>query len=144
MNFDEIVGEWSKDCKIDETELSSESLKIPYLHSKYLKMLLKERASLLKLKADYKKTKRKLLEYYLGEMDREELDEFGRDQIYKKILKNEVDTYIDSDDMMIEATLKMSFQQEKVDYLESVLKNIANRGFQIKNAIDWERFTQGS
>ena len=144
MNFDEIVGEWSKDCKIDETELSSESLKIPYLHSKYLKMLLKERSSLIKLKADYKKTKRKLLEYYLGEMDREELDEFGRDQIYKKILKNEVDTYIDSDDMMIEATLKMSFQQEKVDYLESVLKNIANRGFQIKNAIDWERFTQGS
>ena len=144
MNFDEIVGEWSKDCKIDETELSSESLKIPYLHSKYLKMLLKERSSLIKLNADYKKTKRKLLEYYLGEMDREELDEFGRDQIYKKILKNEVDTYIDSDDMMIEATLKMSFQQEKVDYLESVLKNIANRGFQIKNAIDWERFTGGS
>jgi hypothetical protein len=89
------------------------------------------------------KMKRTLTEYYLGEMDQEELEEFGRDQFYKKLLKNEIDTYIESDDMWIDINLKVALQQEKVNYLDSIIKSINNRGFQIKNAIDWLRFTNG-
>jgi len=59
------------------------------------------------------------------------------------VLKQEIDTYIESDDMMIEAILKTSLQQEKVDYLEAILRQINNRGFQIKNAIDWNKFISG-
>ena len=143
MKFEDIVSEWDKDCKMDETELGEESTKIPVLHNKYLKMYLGENASLKRLYAQRAKMKRTLIEYYLGEMDREELDEIGRDQFYKKILKNEVDTYIESDDMWIEMNLKVGLQQEKVNYLDSVIKSINNRGFQIKNAIDWLRFTNG-
>jgi hypothetical protein len=80
----------------------------------------------------------------LGELDREELDELGRDQFYKKLLKNEIDTYIESDDLFIESTLKVSLQGEKVDYVEAIVKSLNNRNFQIKSAIDWVRFTQGS
>jgi len=39
--------------------------------------------------------------------------------------------------------LKTSLQQEKVDYLEAILRQINNRGFQIKNAIDWNKFISG-
>lgn len=143
MKLEEIMGEWSKDCNMDETELGTESTKIPVLHNKYLKIFTTERYILQKSKAEYKRTKRKLLEYYLGELDREELSELGRDQVYKKILKNEVDTYIESDEMMIDVTLKVAMQQEKIDFLDSVIKQINNRGFQIKNAIDWMKFING-
>ena len=97
----------------------------------------------LKLKAESKKTRRKLLEYYLGELDQDELQEIGRQQFFKKLLKNEVDTYIESDDMMIQANLQLGMQEEKVGYLESIIKSINNRGFQIKSAVDWAKFTTG-
>lgn len=143
MKVEDIMASWDKDSKLDETELATESTKIPTLHNKYLKIFLAERVRLFQMKADLKKKRRVLLEYYLGELDQEELEELGRDQFYKKLLKNEVDLYIDSDDLLTDISLKVTLQQEKVDYLESIIKSINNRGFQIKNAIDWNRFITG-
>ena len=108
-----------------------------------MKIFLAERVRLFQQKAELKKKRRVLLEYYLGELDQSELEELGRDQFYKKLLKNEVDLYIDSDDMLTDISLKVTLQQEKVDYLESIIKSINNRGFQIKNAIEWNRFITG-
>lgn len=143
MKLEDIVSEWDKDCKMDETELGDESTKIPVIHNKYLKIYVGENAQLRRMIAQRNRRKRVLTEYYLGELDRDELEELGRDQFYKKILKNEVDTYIESDDMWIEINLKVGLQQEKVNYLDAIIKSINNRGFQIKNAIDWLRFTNG-
>ena len=143
MKIEDIMEMWNKDCKIDETELATESSNIPVVHNKYLKIFMAERVKLFSAKADLKKKRRLLLEYYLGELDEEELKELGRDQFYKKLLKNEVDLYIDSDDALTEQSLRVSLQEEKVNYLEAVLRQINNRGFQIKNAIDWNRFITG-
>jgi ribonucleotide reductase alpha subunit len=137
------VKEWDKDCKIDITELGTESAKIPQVHNKYLKIYMGERIALYKYKGENKKIKRNLLEYYLGELDQDELDQMGRQQFYKKLLKNEVDVYIESDDMMIESVLRLGMQDEKVAYLDSIIKNINNRGFQLKTAVDWAKFTTG-
>lgn len=143
MELEKIVELWDKDCKIDDTELGVESTKIPQLHNKYMKIFMGERARLFQLNAEVKKLKRKLGEYYLGEMDRDELKEFQREQFFKKLLKNEIDMYIESDQQMIDTVLKYSMQEEKVNYLESIIKSINNRGYNIKNAIDWLRFTTG-
>tara|TARA_B110000902_G_C14276121_1_gene574993 strand:- start:1650 stop:2081 length:432 start_codon:yes stop_codon:yes gene_type:complete len=143
VNIEQIVSEWNKDCKIDETELGRESAKIPQVHNKYIKIYMGERIALYKIKSETKKVKRALLEYYLGELDQDELDQMGRQQFYKKLLKNEVDVYIESDDMMIETVLRLGMQDEKVAYLDSIIKNINNRGFQLKTAVDWAKFTTG-
>jgi hypothetical protein len=143
MKIEDIISEWDKDCKIDETELGDESTKIPVVHNKYLKIYIGENAQLKRLMYQRAKLKRKLSEYYLGELDQDELEELGREQFYKKILKNEVDTYIESDDAFIELNLKLALQQEKVNYIDAIIKSINNRGFQIKNAIDWLKFTNG-
>jgi hypothetical protein len=143
MKIEEIVSLWDKDCKIDETELGDESTKIPVIHNKYLKIFIGENAQLKRMYAQRFKLKRKLSEYYLGELDKDELEEIGREQFYKKLLKNEIETYIESDDEFIETNLKIALQEEKVHYIEAILKSINNRGFQIKNAIDWLRFTNG-
>lgn len=143
MKIEDIVSEWDKDCKIDETELGDESTKIPVIHNKYLKIYIGENAQLKRMISQRYRLKRKLSEYYLGELDTDELEEINRQQFYKKLLKNEVDTYIESDDEFIELNLKIALQEEKVHYIEAILKSINNRGFQIKNAIDWLRFTNG-
>jgi hypothetical protein len=41
-------------------------------------------------------------------------------------------------------TNKIEFQKEKIALLESIIKTVINRGFLIKNAIDWNRFTTGA
>jgi hypothetical protein len=143
MKIEDIMSSWDKDHKVDETELGAEAVKIPVLHNKYLKIFLAERVRLFQMKAELKKKRRVLMEYYLGELNKEELEELGRDQFYKKLLKNEVDLYIDSDDLLTENSLKVALQQEKVDYLDAVIRQINNRGYQIKNALEWNRFITG-
>lgn len=143
MKIEDIISEWDKDSKIDETELGAESTKIPAIHNKYLKVFMAENVQLKRMIAQRNKLKMKLMNYYLGEMDREELEQFGRDQFYKKLLKTEVEMYIESDDVFIDMNLKVVMQEEKVNFLENVLKTINSRGFQIKNAIDWIKFTHG-
>jgi hypothetical protein len=59
------------------------------------------------------------------------------------ILKAEVNNYIDADPDIIKASLKIGLQQEKIQFLEDIIKSLVNRGFQIKSAIDWEKFKTG-
>jgi hypothetical protein len=144
MKIEDIVSEWDKDCKIDVTELAIESTKIPVIHNKYLKIYMGENAQLKLMYAQRFKLKRKLSEYYLGELDKDDLEEIGRKQFYKKLLKNEIEIYIESDDKFIETNLRIALQEEKVHYIESIIRSINNRGFQIKNAVDWIRFKNGN
>jgi hypothetical protein len=143
MELAKIVEMWDKDSKIDETELGSESTKIPQTHNKYMKIYIGERATFFKMQGQLKRLRRLLGEYYLGELDRDELERIGREQYYKKLLKNEIENYVESDEEMIEMVLKVSMQEEKVRYLEAIIKSLTNRGFAIKNAIEWLKFTSG-
>jgi hypothetical protein len=54
-----------------------------------------------------------------------------------------VDKYIKADDEMIKLEQKVTYIQSVVDYLDKTIRIISNRGFQIKNAIDWKKFTSG-
>ena len=134
---------WSIDCKYDETELARESLNTPVLHNKYLKILIGERVILFRLKSKVKHTKRMLMEYYSGDLnDPETLSDINREPWLKKVLKSDLDTYIDSDSSMIQELLQLALHEEKVDYLISIIKRIENRGWEVRNAIEWNKFTQ--
>ena len=60
-----------------------------------------------------------------------------------KLIKQDVDKYLKSDDEIINLEQKVTYIQTDVDYLDRTIKLISNRGFQIKNAIDWQKFTSG-
>jgi len=143
MKFEEIQKLWSGDCHIDETELSQESVKIPQLHNKYLILFHDERLRLRTMKFDNSKLLKVKREYYSGRMDAAELEAYDWEPFQYKLLKADVQEYIDADDDIIEGKKKISLQEEKVEYLESVVKSLSTRGYLIKNAIDWKRFTEG-
>jgi hypothetical protein len=143
MNMEKIMESWSIDCKYDETELARESLNTPVLHNKYYKILMGERAVLFRLKSKVKQTKRMLMEYYSGDLnDPETLNDINREVWAKRVLKSDLDTYIDSDSEMIQELLKLALQEEKVDYLISIIDRIKQRGWEVRNAIEWNKFTQ--
>jgi hypothetical protein len=82
--------------------------------------------------------------YYTGKMSQEELDRHGWEPFDLVILKTEVDRFVESDEEMIKLSAKITLQQEVVSYLESVVKMISNRQWNIRAALDWIKFTQGA
>lgn len=143
MTLDQICEEWRKDASIDSTELGAESLKIPQLHSKYMKIYFDERQRMKAFEFKNKETFLKKYEYYNGRMSQEELEESGWEPFVKKLMKNEIDMYLESDKDIIDINMRIEAQKEKIHFLEEVLKNINQRNYQIKNAIEWQRFTNG-
>ena len=114
MKIDDIMSMWGEDHPIDETELGVESGRVPNLHAKYLKELTAEKYNLGRMKYQQKRLKRVLYEYYSGDLnDPESLEEIDREPWMKKVLKNELDVYIDSDNDMIEMNLKLSCKKRK-------------------------------
>ena len=143
MTYDEIFAEWEKDGKIDTTNPGKESAKIPLLHNKYFKLYVEEGLKLKKLQMDLKQLNRLKKEYYDGSISQEDLVSNNWKPNPLRILKQDIPTYIESDSDIIKMSLKVGYQQAIVEYLESIIKQINNRGFQIKNLIEWERFSSG-
>ncbi len=144
MNIDQILEEWSKDSDMDRNDLGEESLKIPKLHGKYYRMYVTEKMKWIGLKEDKKKLVLDKHDYYRGIMPVEEVKRRGWEIWNLTVLKSELPMYIDSDEHIRELNLKIMLLEEKCNLIESILKNIATRGYQIKTAVEFERFRAGN
>jgi len=140
--IEDIISSWREDCKLDDTELDTEALRIPNLHAKYLKMLAENRVKLRALRIKQKQLSQTLYDYYKGDLNNpEDLATIKREPWPKTVLKQDMSMYVDSDEDMVKMNSKIAMQEEIVGVCEEILKSINNRGFQIKNAIDWRRLT---
>ncbi len=128
---------------IDDTELDIESMAIPQLHSKYLNIYMDEKLLLQKINSDYYRLKKMKWEYYTGKLDQDQLDEYGWEPFQLKILKQDIDLYMDSDEDLQKLLNKQAYQKEKINYLDAILKSVNNRQWNIKGAIEWRKFING-
>jgi hypothetical protein len=141
VNLETLQSMWEKDSQIDQDNLHTESLKIPALHAKYHEMF--NNFLLLRKKAEQqrKNIRHERYEYYSGKADPEvyEKDPFG-----KKIRdKDTMTKYLDADSKLKDINLKIDYYETLLNYIESILKQINNRTYQIKNAIEWNKFIAG-
>ena len=143
MTFEELQAQIEKDLSFDETQLDTESLRIPQLHNKYLKHLYSEKLTIKKLRNDMGELLRLKHEYYTGKMDEAALKERGWEPFQLRVLRNDIDMYLDADKDVIKLRGRIQLQEERVDYIEAIVKGIANRGWVIRNAIDWKKFLGG-
>ena len=145
MNIENMMEIWSEDVKMDNLDLDTESLKIPNLHAKWLNILTKERQKLRRLTIKKQQLSKTLAEYYRGELNNpEDLAIIKREPYLKTVLKAEINTYVDTDSDMIELNLRVSYQQEIVDVVEEIMKAINGRQWNIRNAIEWRKFSNGA
>jgi hypothetical protein len=143
MNIDEILSLWEVDSKIDPTELGEEALKIASLHHKYFQIFTKEKILLRKLESDLKKLKLDKYEFYT-QGPNEDTPKHWRLPPRGMILKTDIPSYMEADKELVELSLKIGYQQEKVELLESIIKSFQYRGYNIKSAIEWHKFTMGA
>ena len=141
INLDKIQSMWQEDCKIDIDNMHEESIKVPQLHSKYheiLNNLILLRTTAQKIQ---KNVRHERYEYYSGKADP---DVYEREPFPKKVRdKDALIRYMDADDRVSDANLKVEYYDVMINYTESILKQISNRTYQIKNSIEWHKFQAG-
>ena len=141
LNLEAIQEMWEKDAKIDRDNLHEESLNIPSLHAKYFELY--NTIFLLRKKAEQqrKNIRHERYEYFSGKADPEV---YQKDPFGKKIRdKDTMTKYLDADEKLSNSSLKIDYYDTMLVYLESILKVIQNRTYQIKNAIEFMRFNAG-
>ena len=141
MDLEKLQQQADTDLKINDTELDLESLKTPQLHNKYMKHLTKFKLMLSRAEGDLANTKRELWEYYTGKAD---ASVYAEKPFDLKILRTDIDKYLDADIDLQKAKQKVDYLETTVDFLDRTIRQISNRGFTIKNAIDWRKFTSGA
>jgi hypothetical protein len=141
LDLDAIQRMWEQDSKIDPDNLHTESLNIPILHSKYFE--IHNTILLLKKKAEQQKKniRHQKYEYFTGKADP---DVYLENPFPKKVRDKEtLQGYLDSDEKLSQSSLKVDYYETMLIYVDSILKMISNRTYQIKNAIEFMRFTAG-
>ena len=136
-----IQSMWEEDAKIDRDNLHEESLNIPVLQAKYFDLY--NNISLLRKKAEQqrKNIRHERYEYFSGKADPEV---YVKDPFPKKIRdKDAMTKYMDADEKLSNSSMKIEYYDTMLRYLEEILKQITNRTYQIKNAIEFMRFSSG-
>ena len=145
MKLEDIQELWSSDSVIDDTELDAESIKIPEIHNKYLKIFSDEKLRLVRLYSKSKELRRLKWLYYTGKLDEQTLKNLEWYVFDLDIKKNrhDLEMFLESDKDIIELNDKVEYQKEKINYLETIIKSLSTRGFLIKNSIEWKKFIMG-
>ena len=144
-SLEDIIKNWDADSVIDSTEPGKELLKIPTLHNKYLKFLVKHKLAVKRINFEYSKLRRVKEEYYNGSLSQEELEEYGWEPFLLNIkTKMGVEKYLESDKDLVKILEKKIHHDEAVVVCESILQELKSRTFQLRDYISWERFIQGS
>ncbi len=140
MNLDELKMQVQKDLRIDDEHLDTESLKNQEIKAKYLDHKSRYELLLFKAKGDYKRLYREKWEYYGGKADAKI---YATKPFDLKVLKTDLSVYITADEEIIDAENKIGYLETVVDYIKGVIKSVDNRGWDIKNAIEWKKFEAG-
>ena len=141
LSLDEIQEMWQRDSVIDPDNLHDESLKISQLHSKYY--TLYNTITLLREKARETNNKVKLerYNYYTGKAPAEVYIE--EPFPYKVREKDAIQRHMDADERLSKLDLKIRYYDIILKFIEEVIKMISNRSYQIKNSIEFMKFTAG-
>lgn len=146
MKLEEIMIMWAVDSKLDWSAPDKASIDIPAMHNKYLKQHTNSRMLWRKKKKEYKELELTMTQYYQGDLNhKEDLEELGLEPFQRKLgTKGNFEKYMNGDERLMEAALKLGYLEEKIDYCATVMKQINNMSFNLNNFIKWQIFTNGS
>tara|TARA_R100000789_G_scaffold97781_1_gene100742 strand:- start:318 stop:749 length:432 start_codon:yes stop_codon:yes gene_type:complete len=140
MDISDLKEMCAKDTKIDITDLDGYSVSIPELSNKYHQLAYTEKNLLRFLQSEYKIIKLARWKYYSGKADPKEYEDEPFDL---KVLKNDMDMFLDGDAQILTIKNKMDEQEEKIKLINETAKVIQNASFNISNTIKWKKFLAG-
>lgn len=140
MNLEYIQKEWEKDSHIDDVLLDKHSLEIPKLHAKYINILNEIKLLKKKKEIELRQSRTDAWLFYMGKGIPE-----GYENIHfsHKVMKSDVDQWINVDERVTKNEMQLEYYNVMIDTLTDIVKQISNRTFQIKNAVEAKKFYSG-
>lgn len=126
---------------MDMDNLHDESVKIPQLHQKYFTLYTTIKLLRTKSFDTLSKTRLERYNYYSGKAPAEAYVE--EPFPYKVRDKESMSMHLNADEKLGKIKLKVEYYDVLIEYLEDILKMIHNRGYQIKNSVDFLKFQAG-
>lgn len=143
ITLDEIDTMWDKDKNIDYGNLESELINIPTIHHRFYRILVNERLILKNLNLEYDVLLKDKREYYVYGPVTKPKDTDVKKLPRGAVLKTEASLYVNADDDIILLSKKIAEQEQKVEYLNEIIKQINSRNFIIKEISTLIRFKEG-
>lgn len=147
IEISKLLDEWEKDSPINQDRLDHESIRIPQLHSKYMRILVAMRQVLRKKRSKLETLNADKKQWVQGRMTKDEIDARGwkHDPFdnYAKPLKSEMDAFIKVDPEVQKLRDDIKDLEILVEAVVDILSSITWRHQNIRNAIDWQRFQAG-
>lgn len=143
MKLEDYQKAWEQDGKIDKDELDVAATQVPLLHAKYWKFYSAERLALKKYNIEHRTLQQKKRLWLLGKMDDEQREALGWPVQQLRILEPAVQKYLDADADVQKLEANVAYIEEKLRFLEDIIKNINNRGYLIRTTVDFLKFKCG-
>lgn len=146
MDIEKLLAEWKADSRIDPLALDETSRQTPELHAKYLALLAKEKLRLKKLEFEQKTLMQKKWLWYNGKMPHEDVVALGWNPDPfdgLKILKGEMEHYVEADPELQLSEGKIEYCKTCIDTLKDIVDTIKWRHQTIGNMIRWKQFEAG-
>ena len=144
MTLDVLHKEWAVDQELTFDRPDKMIRDVPLLHSKWWRYYTDQRQRYSLLKHESDELRRAKFEWYLGRLDDTERERRGWPHQPLRIVRQEVDTYLNSDADLLPYRGKMENAEIKLKFIEDVIKHINGRGYLIRSYIDYLKFSQGS
>lgn len=144
--LDKILDEWKKDARIDPLNIDESSRLTPELHAKYLAMLSQTKLKLKQAEFKQKDLMKWKWLWYNGKLSQEEVEELGWDPDPfngLKILKGEMEHYVETDPELVASEAKIELLKTTIDTLKEIVENLKWRHQTIGNMIRWKQFEAG-
>ena len=146
VTLEKLLDMWSKDSVIDETEPGRELLRIPNLHAKYLKINSYHNLFSKKIHAEYQEKRKVRWMYYDGKLNNaDDMEKYGiTEPMEYKIDKAQIPMHLDADPELSKILMQKAVHDEIVSCCSAIIKELNNRSWSIRGAIEWQKLTRGS
>ena len=92
-------------------------------------------------KRQYNRIRLERYNYYTGKAPAEV---YAEDPFpYKVREKDAIQRHMEADEKLSTAEMKIKYYDVTLKFLEEIIRNVSGRTYQIKNAIEWQKFQSG-
>ena len=147
MTLDDVLKMWAEDSVIDEVMIDETSIKSAKLHSKYLELFSLAKLQLKRRESQMIALKKDKWLYYNGKMTKQDMDKrawpYDPFNGMAKPMKGDMELFYANDADTSKLAAQIDYQKVLVDTLQDIMDNIKWRHSNIRNIIDWKKFTAG-
>lgn len=144
MKLEEYVDEWETDCRyFSNGDVATYLLtKHSVFVGKWSQYLANEKRRLRVMEIQLDSLKESLTEYYAGKLNDqpEELHKLGRGPNLQMFIKDKIPTKVSTDKDVINALLRLAAQQERIDFLNGIKKELEFRPNALKTSLEYRKF----